>query len=117
MKKTGNGFSSLLVLGIAAVIIILGGLFVYTKTGSKTGAMTSGTTRTNEQTPTADTTPTPVVAKGSDNSNSLTNGTSNADLDKDLQTIGAKMNTVNNASAAVDSSINNQSSDSVTNLQ
>lgn len=115
MKKTEKGFSSLLILGAIVVVVVLGGLFIYTKMKSETGIMTPSTASVNEQIPPIMATPTPANMKAGNSS--LTNGNSNADLDQDLQTIGKKMSAVDNANAAVDASINNQSSDSVTNLQ
>ena len=50
-------------------------------------------------------------------SNSLSSGNTNTDLDKDMQTIGGKMNSVGSATSDVDTSFQNQQADSPSPIQ
>ena len=100
-----------LILIIVVIIVILIGAFAFKKMKQTPSAVMN-----NQGAPTNNVanTPLPVVTVGP---SSLNKGASNADLDQDLQTISGKMNSVNSTSTDVDTSIQNQSADSGSNLQ
>jgi len=111
MKKTPAGNTSpALIIILAVILLCAAGFLIYSMIGKPT-TETSGTAVTNPYIiPTSMPTemPQPTIATSSTGADS-----SNASLDSDLQQINTKMNAASVASGQVDTSLQNQSADSV----
>jgi uncharacterized protein HemX len=119
MKRNKKGNTAVIAL-IVILVVLTAGFVLYKKVFKKmvqsqnpTTQSTAGVSQQNGLSPTgSQTNSTP-----SGTSNSLSSGNTNTDLDKDMQTIGGKMNSVASAISDVDTSIQNQQTDSPSPIQ
>lgn len=118
MKISQKGSVIPIILVILAVIMISGGILGYKRMHEASMDAQNFPTsiapnnETISQAPSGVTTGTMMKQESS-----LSKGNSNAELDQDLSTIDGKMNSVNDASSEVETSIQNQSIDTQNNTQ
>lgn len=125
-SKSGNS-SFLIILMVVLGVLAVGGYGAFrvmrhlantqpSVVATQPSEDTNTTPTDNSPTTYVTTTPNAVVSP-TVTSNSLSNGNSNADLDKDMQTISGKVNSANSANTDMNTSFTNQTQDSATNIQ
>lgn len=117
MKRNKKGNTAVIALIVILVVLTVGFVLykkVFKKMVQSQNPTTQSTMGASQQ---SLTTGSQTNSSSSNTSNSLSSGNSNTDLDKDMQTIGGKMNSVGSATSDVDTSIQNQQADSPSPIQ
>ena len=113
IQSRQKGFSTFIILVVAAVIAVVAGAGVWysmkssstmAPTPSETSMTPSGSMGASSMTPST----APGISAGASASVSLSPGNSDASLDKDSQDVSTKLNAVNNDSVSIDQGINDQ---------